>query len=107
MKQFITIAITLFILLEFNFGVTLLTEAKFINYSFIVGLVVSAIIWFFTSKGGFTSRHIDITVQGISGIKDKQQEFEVSLNTALFTSAAYTVISLVITLIYYQSYFFH
>jgi hypothetical protein len=106
MKKLITIAITLIVLLGVNYAITLFTIAKFVDYSFIVGIAVSGIIWFFTSKGGFTSRNMELTVQGMTGVKVEKQKYEFSPNVAFFTALAYSIISFVIILVYYRNYLF-
>lgn len=105
MKRLITIAITLVVLLGLGFGITYYTHTKFIDYSFVIGLIATIIIWFSTSKGGFTSRHMDMTIQGSTGIRMETQKFEFSPNIAFLTSLAYTIISFGAMLYHYRSYF--
>jgi hypothetical protein len=104
MKPLITIVITLLVLLGLSFGITYLTHTKFIDYSFLIGMIATVIIWFATSKGGFTSRHMDMTIQGTTGIRMEGQKFEFSPNIAFFTSLAYTIITFVAMLYHYRSY---
>jgi hypothetical protein len=105
MKKVITIIITLLILLGLSYCISYFTHTKPIDYSLFIGIAVTVIIWFFTSKGGSTSRNADMTVQGTTGIKVEQQKFEFFPNAAFFTSLAYTLISLVALLYQYRSYF--
>jgi len=105
MKRFLSILITLVILAGLTYAITLFTNSKFIDYSFVVGIVVTIIIWFFTSKGGFTSNHVDRIVQGSTGIKAQQQKYEFTPKAAFFTSLVYTIISFISVLIYYKDYF--
>lgn len=104
MKLIINIVITLLVLLGLSFGFTYLTDTKFIDYSFLVGMIVSIIIWFSNSKGGFTSRLTDMTVQGTTGIKMEGQKFEFKPNIAFFTSLSYTIITFGVMLYHYRSY---
>ncbi len=104
MKKFISITITLIILLGISFGITYFTHTKFIDYACFIGLAVTVILWFSTSKGGFTSRNMDVQVQGTTGIKIEQQKFEFSPSIAFFTSVAYTVITFAAMLFHYRSY---
>ncbi|TDK54071.1 hypothetical protein E2K98_29740 [Bacillus salipaludis] len=97
--------ITLFVLFGLSYGITYYTQTKMIDYSFFIGLAITIIIWFLTSKGGFTSRNLDMTVQGTTGIKAEEQKFEFTPNVLFFTSLSYTIISLVAMLFYYRSYF--
>lgn len=105
MKRLITIIITSLILLGLSYAVTYYTHTKFIDFSFFVGLVVTVIVWFFTSKGGFTSRNAEMMVQSQTGIKIEKQKYEFSHNVVFFTSLAYTLISLVTMLYQYRCYF--
>lgn len=105
-RKLITIFITLLVLLGVNFGITYFTHSKFIDYSFFIGLAATIIIWFFTFKGSsFASRHINLSIQGSTGIKMESQKLEFSPNIAFFTSLAYTIITLVAMLYDYRSYF--
>jgi hypothetical protein len=104
MKVVINIVITLFVLLGLSYGITYLTETKFIDYSFVIGIGATIIIWFSTSKGGFTSRNLDMTIQGSTGIKMEQQKFEFSPNIAFITSLAYTILTFAAMLYHYRSY---
>ncbi|MEH7331053.1 hypothetical protein V7161_00030 [Neobacillus drentensis] len=104
MKKLITIVITLFVLLGLSYALTWFTHSKFIDYSFFAGLAVTVIIWFFTSKGGYSSRSLDSSVQGSTGIKTERQKYEFSPNIAFFTSLAYTIITFLAMLYYYRSY---
>lgn len=105
MKRLITIVITLIVLTGLSYGITYYTHTKFIDYSFFIGLSITVIIWFFTSKGGYTSRNLDISVQATTGIKVDQEKYEFSPNVAFLTSMAYTIITLVAMLFHYRSYF--
>ncbi|KQL52310.1 hypothetical protein AN964_01290 [Heyndrickxia shackletonii] len=107
MKRIISIFVTLLILLGINYAVAYYTNTKFIDYSFGVGLVFSIIIWFFTSKGGLTSRITDGIVQMEStNFKLKADTYKFSPNAAFFTSLAYTLVAIIITFYYYRQYFF-
>ncbi|MEH7074245.1 hypothetical protein [Neobacillus drentensis] len=97
--------ITLVVLAGLNYVLTYYTHTKFLDYSFFVGMVVTIIIWFFTSKGGYSSRSLDMTVQGSTGIKMDAQKYEFSPNIAFLTSLAYTIITLGVMLYQYRSYF--
>ncbi|WP_042457258.1 hypothetical protein [Neobacillus dielmonensis] len=105
MKRLITVVITLVVLIGLSFALSHFTHTKLVDYSFLVGLIITVVIWFFTSKGGITSRNVDMQVQGTTGIKVDQEKFEFSPNIAFFTSLAYTIITFLIMLFHYRSYF--
>jgi hypothetical protein len=103
MKVIINIVITLLVLLGLSFGITYLTHTKFIDYSFLIALIATVIIWASNSKGGFTSRLMDTTIQGTTGIKMDEQKFEFKPNIAFFTSLAYTIITFGVMLYHYRN----
>ena len=70
MKKLITAIITLGILFGLTWLVSNFMHAKMIEYVFIVSLIVTIIIKFFTSSGGFSSNIVKISVQTQTGIKD-------------------------------------
>ncbi|MFP5107190.1 hypothetical protein ACSU6B_10510 [Neobacillus sp. C211] len=105
MKRLITIVITFLVLTGLSYGITYYTHTKFIDYSFFIGLASTVIIWFFTSKGGHTSRLLDMSIQATTGTKVDQQKYEFSPNVVFLTSLAYTIINLGVMLYYYRSYF--
>lgn len=104
-KKTLTIIITLLILIALSFGLSHYLHSKFYDYSFFVGLEVTVVIWFFTSKGGITSRSLDLTVQGTTGIKTEKQKFEFSPNLAFITSLVYTVVTFALMIFEYRRYF--
>lgn len=105
MKRLLTIFITLVVLMALSDGLAFIAHTAFIDYSFFTGLVVTVIIWFFTSKGGFTSRKSEALIQGTTGIKLERQKYEFSPKSAFFTSLAYTILSLLAVFYQYRSYF--
>lgn len=105
MKRIITIIITLLVLIGLNYGLTYFTQTKFIDFAFFIGVLITVIIWFFTSKGGYTSRSLDVTLQGTTGFKANEQKYEFSPNAAFYTSLIYTIIALVAVIYHYKSYF--
>lgn len=105
MKKIITIVITLLVLVGLNYGLTHLTHTRFIDFAFFIGIIVTVIIWFFTSKGGYSTRSLDATIQGTTGIKANEYKDEFSPNIAFYTSLVYTVITLVAVIYHYKSYF--
>ncbi|WP_040205263.1 hypothetical protein [Neobacillus jeddahensis] len=104
LKRLLTIVLTLFVLIALSLGIAYFTDTAFIDYAFLVGLAGSVIFWFSTSKGGFTSRNLDMNVQGSTGIKVEAQKYEFSPNLAFFAAVGYTVIMFIAMLIHYRSY---
>lgn len=105
MKRIIPIIITLLVLVGLNYVLTYFTHTKFIDFAFLVAMIITVIIWFFTSKGGYASKSLDATIQGTTGIKAIEQKDEFSPNVAFYTSLVYTIITLVAVIYHYRSYF--
>lgn len=106
MKQLLTIITTLVVLIALNFGISSVTDTHFVDFSFVVGLTVSVLIWFFSSKGGYTAKHADTIVQtGTTNWKMKNEKFSFKFNVAFLTAIVYTVIAIGITFYYYKDYF--
>lgn len=106
MKRLISIFLTLLVLLGINYFLAKSTNTTFIDFSFAVGFILSVLVWFFTSKGGFTSQFADTMIQGqTTNFKMKQQRHKFSPNIVFLTTLTYTIVSLIITIIYYWEYF--
>ncbi len=92
-------------LISLSLGLSYYTNSNFFDYAFFVGLIVTIIIWFFTSKGGVTSQNMDGTVQGTTGVKaTEHHKFEFSLSPSFVTSLIYTFITFAIMLYQYRDY---
>jgi hypothetical protein len=105
LKKVLTIIITLAVLIGLSFGVTHFLNKSFLDFAFIVGTIVSIVSWFFTSKGGFTSRNADMLIQSQTRIKLEQQKYEFSPNLAFITSLVFTIVTFAVAIYEYRSYF--
>jgi hypothetical protein len=103
MKRLIKILLTIIIFIGITYALAHYTNGEFIDYSFFTGLIFSSAYWFFTSSGGFTTDVLDVSVQGTTGTKMEKQKYKFSPDIVFLTSAAYTIISLVLFLVYYKS----
>ena len=101
MKKLITAIITLGVLFGATWLVSNFMHAKMIEYAFIVSLIVTFIIKFFTSSGGYTSNIVKISVQSQTGIKDESPVHMTGKSFSFKVSLIFTIISLVVTIIYY------
>ena len=105
-KKILTILITIFVLVGLSLAITYFTHSNFIDYAFLVGLIATVAIWFFTSKGGgMGTRHLDMSIQGSTGIRMEDKKFEFSPNIAFLTSVAYSILTIAAMIFYYRSYF--
>ena len=97
---------TLLVLIGFCVGLAYLTDTKFIDFSFFIGLIATVIIWFFTSKGGVSSGYVDTMIQkDATNFKMKSDEYKFKPNIIFLTSLTYTIVSFIAMLIHYRSYF--
>lgn len=105
MKKIVSIVITLLILFGASYGVSYFLHKNFIDYAFLVGIVISLGIWFFTSKGGYTSNNTDRMIQIQIGMKVDKQKYEFTPNLAFFTSLVYTIVTFALMIYAYKNYF--
>ncbi|HEY9576972.1 MAG TPA: hypothetical protein VIR64_04805 [Pseudobacillus sp.] len=106
MKKVVSFILTLFILSGATYGLTLLIEGNFFDYSFIIGLIGVVLIKFFNSSGGFTSDNLDMHLQSQTGIKQDRQLKSFDPPISFYAAILYTVVSFSLMLFYYRQYFF-
>nr|WP_259547696.1 hypothetical protein [Heyndrickxia oleronia] len=105
MKKFLSIIITLSVLFGLNFGVSYLLNASLFEYSFFIGLAVTLTIWFFTTKGGFTTKSVDFLVLSNTNQKMESEKYTYKPSIAFYTAFIYTLISMIALIFYYKNYF--
>ncbi|WP_210607884.1 hypothetical protein [Priestia flexa] len=106
MRKLVIAVITFAALLGINYAVSYPFKVGFIDYSTIVGFLGAGLIWFFTSSGGYTSKHTDVMIQvQTTNFKMKEEKHSFSLNSDFVTAIIYTTISLFVTLYTYKDYF--
>ena len=104
MRRLISIVLTLLVILGVNYATAHYTNSKFIDFSFLVGLAFSIIIWFFTSKGGVSSQYTNVLIQEqTTNFKMAKEKYEFSPNVVFLTALVYTIVSIIVTIIYYRS----
>ncbi|MCT2535764.1 hypothetical protein NC661_07530 [Aquibacillus koreensis] len=105
MKKVIVAIATLAILVAVNYGITILFNQNYIDFSFVVGMLGAVTIRFFNSSGGYTSKNLEMIGQGITGIKMEQQDKKFEPNVAFYIAILYCVVALIVTFFYYKDYF--
>ncbi len=104
-KRLINIIVTIFLLIGINFIISLVFNAGFFDYSFLVGILAMVVIKFFNSSGGYTSKQIDMQIQGTTGIRvDQNENKKFYAGSAFYTSLIYTIVSIIILVITYKDY---
>ncbi|MRH43130.1 hypothetical protein GH741_10605 [Aquibacillus halophilus] len=105
LKNIVWSIITFFTILIINWGVAFSLNAEFIEYSFLTGLGVVVIVWFFNSTGGIGSNSVRVKTQAQTGIKVDEEKKSFNPTVAFYTAAVYTLISLILTIFYFKDYF--
>ncbi|MBD1382880.1 hypothetical protein [Metabacillus arenae] len=86
--------------------ITTVFDVGFIDFSFAVGLFGVVVIHFFNSEGGFSSKHLDMKVQGETGIRLQHHEGKkFSPSIAFYTAILYTIAAIIALFITYKEYF--
>jgi hypothetical protein len=101
MKHIIWSVITLIIIFVINFGLTSWLHAEFMEYAFLTGIVITAILWFFNSSGGATSNALRLETQARTGIKMEAEKAKFKPRAAFFTALGYTILMGIVTILYY------
>lgn len=104
-KNIIWSIVTIFVLLLITWGVVTFLGAEFIEYTFLTGLIFTAIIWFFNSSGGFGSNSARMSIQSKTGIKMEEEKRTFNPTIVFYTTIGYTIVSLITTFVYYKDYF--
>src|SRR5699024_1338287 len=98
--------ITIIFLESGNFVLSHLTNSHFIDYMFFVGMAVTIFIMFFSSSGKFTTEYTDVVTNKTNKIlsNKKEQGFKFKPNIYFLISLLYTVIGLIVGVIFYINY---
>ncbi|WP_226582191.1 hypothetical protein [Halobacillus litoralis] len=96
---------TVMIMLLINWGVAELLEGKFLEYSFLIGVMIIGLVQFFNSKGGYSSNRVRLRIQARTGMKMEEEKREFNPTVVFYTTIGYTVAALILTIIYYKDYF--
>ncbi|MBX0356103.1 hypothetical protein [Halobacillus sp. Nhm2S1] len=103
-KNMIWAVVTVSVMMLINWGVASFFRGEFIEYSFLLGVVIMAIVWFFNSKGGFASNSVRLRIQARTGMKLEEEKRSFNPTVVFYTTIGYTVVAFVVTIIYYKDY---
>jgi hypothetical protein len=107
MKKLLIAIATLVIMPLITYIVVNFLNINFIDYAFLIALIMTAIIWFSSSKGGLTSNYTNGMVQSqTTNFKMTKEKFEFTPTIVFFTAVGYTIFILIMTIYYYKDYFF-
>lgn len=71
------------------------------EWSFFIGLGLSAILFFFSSSGGFLSKGATFEASQTSGKIQKEDELKANVGGVFYGAVLYTIVSLVIMVVIY------
>jgi hypothetical protein len=80
-------------------------DAKFVDFSVIVGVLGVSMIYFFTSSGGYFSNNLNLQTQATTGMKMEEEQRSFAVSMAFYASVFYFLVSLIVTFFVYRSYF--
>lgn len=107
MKKIISGFITLIVLLASNYFLAKLLKLPFLELSFMTGLILSIIIGFFSSEGGFTTEMTNTSIKRFMSSESRNRDHFVkfSMNTPFLVALVYTIISAIASVVKYWDYF--
>lgn len=100
-RKYISFIGTFLIIGIINFALTSWLDASYFDYSVFVGFFATIVIYFFTSTGGYTSRSLDVQIQGSTGLRQEETQSKFNPSYVFFGSLAYFLISLIVTIFIY------
>lgn len=107
MKKLLIAIATLVIMPSITYIVVNLLNINFIDYAFLIALIITTIIWYSASKGGFTSNYTNVIIQSqTTNFKMTKEKLEFTPSIVFFTALGYTIFILILTIYYYKDYFF-
>ncbi|MCQ6267646.1 hypothetical protein M1K46_18595 [Fictibacillus sp. WQ 8-8] len=105
MKNVIVFIVTSAVIVLVNVVFSFVINVHFIDLAFIVGLLSAVVFKFFPSSGGLTSNMIRLQAQAQTGMKVEEEKKAYTPGIPFYTAIAYTLISLIATIVYYKEYF--
>ena len=100
-RKYISFIGTFLIIGIINFTLTTWLNASFFDYSVFVGFFATVAIYFFSSTGGYTSRNLDVHIQGSTGLRQEETQSKFNPSFVFFGSLAYFLLSLIVTIFIY------
>ena len=105
MNKTITVVVTMIVIAALNWGTALFLDMSFLDIAVPVGGLAIVIAFFVSSRGGMASRHMDMSIQGQTGIRMDQPTATAERSFVLIGSILYTAVMVVATFIAYREYF--
>lgn len=105
MKKLLIVFITIAALAVGNWATAYLLQLAFLDVAIPFAGLALAVIYFFKSKGGMASRHLDMSIQGQTGIRMEQQAAVSERSYIFIGSIVYLLFAVGFTFYIYREYF--
>lgn len=107
MKNWIYSLLSLIVLVTINFLFSKLFNTSFIEMSFLTGLLISVIIFYFSSEGGFFTSKTDLPIKHLLESESRRNThfLRFYISFPFIVSVLYTIIAAILSIIVYWEYF--
>lgn len=117
MKKIFAYLAYLLIIIFINYKASVSLNISFIEMTFPVGLLCTILLWLFSSTGGPFTQMLNLTDGGSARAKSnlfkqninkafkEESEFILHINKPLVVATFYTIVSVVLNIIYYWDHF--
>lgn len=105
MKKLLIAFSTIGVIALINWAAAYFLQLAFLDLAIPIAGLALMLIYFFKSKGGMASRHLDMSIQGQTGIRMEQQAFVSERSYIFIGSIVYLVFAVAFTFYVYREYF--
>ena len=105
MKNTLIIFFTIFVIAGGNWLAAIALDVAFLDVAIPFAGLALALIYFFKSKGGMTSRRLDMSIQGQTGIRMEQKAYVPEKSYIFIGSILYLIFVVGFTFFTYREYF--
>lgn len=106
MKKLLIVISTIMIMPILTLFITKIFNIPFMDYAFIIAFMITVILWYASSKGGVTANYMNMAAQTqTTNFKMEQEKFVFNPSIVFFSAVGYTIVVLIMTIVYYKDYF--
>ena len=105
MKNILIVSLTLLVLTLGNWLASFFMPLGFLDIAIPFAGLAVVVVFFFKSKGGMASRHLDMSIQGSTGIRMEQAAPVHERSYILIGAILYLVVMVGLTFFMYREYF--
>lgn len=105
MKKLLIVLSTITVIALINWAAASVLQLAFLDLAIPIAGLALVLIYFFKSKGGMASRHLDMSIQGQTGIRMEQQAHVSERSYIFIGSIVYLLFAVGFTFYIYREYF--